>query len=161
MLTDEILRRLIDAYTVIEAITDRPNPKAYGSAMPDLIRFANDAEVWRAHLESLKDDMGATFRMMQADRVRELERTARSQFSPKRISEAEEAMRWPSLIENTTKREILVLYVACKARRGNWGRWLARRNRLYPQKYGVIRRKSNRWINQCLQEIEIKLRHNE
>lgn len=161
MLTDEILRRMIEAYQVIETITDNPRPKAFGSNMPDLIRFANDSDVWRAHMESLQDDYGRSFRQMQADRVRELERTARSQFTPRQITDAEEAMSWPALIENVTKREILMLYVACKAKKGDWGKWLTLRNRRHPNKYGVIRRKSNRWVNQCLQEIEIKLRNDE
>lgn len=163
MLTDEILRRMVEAYKVIETITDSPCPKAFGSNMPDIIRFANDSDVWMAHMESLQDikDMGRSFRQMQADRVRELERTSRSQFTPRQITDAEEAMSWPALIENVTKREILMLYVACKAKKGDWGKWLTRRNRRYPQKYGVIRRKSNRWVNQCLQEIDIKLRNDE
>lgn len=159
MLTDDILNRLVASYRVIEATTDSPKPKAYGSAMPDLIRFANDSDVWRAQIESLKDDNGATFRQMQADRVREFARTSRSQFSPREIQEAEEAMSWPALVEHPIHREILVLYVICKARRGKWNEWLANRNRRKPQQYGVIRRTANRWINQSLQEIEIKL-HN-
>lgn len=161
MLTDEILRRMIEAYQVIEIITDSPRPKAFGSNMPDLIRFANDSDVWRAEMESIKDDWGRSFRQMQADRVRELERTARSQFTPRQITDAEEAMSWPALIDNVTKREILMLYVACKAKNGDWGKWLTRRNRRNPHKYGVIRRKSNRWVNQCLQEIDIKFRKDE
>ena len=159
MLTDEILRRMIEAYQVIEIITDSPKPKAFGSNMPDIIRFANDSDVWAAHMESLKDDYGRSFRQMQADKVRELEKTARSQFTPRHITDAEEAMSWPALVENVTKREILMLYVVCKAKNGDWGRWLTRRNRKNPHKYGVIRRKSNRWVNQCLQEIDIKLRN--
>ena len=112
-------------------------------------------------MESIKDDWGRSFRQMQADRVRELERTARSQFTPRQITDAEEAMSWPALIDNVTKREILMLYVACKAKNGDWGKWLTRRNRRNPHKYGVIRRKSNRWVNQCLQEIDIKFRKDE
>ncbi len=161
MLTDEILRRMIEAYQVIEITTDSPKPKAFGSNMPDLIRFANDSDVWRAHMESLQDDYGRSFRQMQADRVRELERTARSQFTPKQITDAEEAMRWPALVENVTKREILMLYVACNAKNGTWNRWLTRRNRRYPHKYGVIRQTSWRWINQSLRDIETKLRNDE
>jgi hypothetical protein len=159
MLTDDILNRLVASYRVIETITDSPRPKAYGSSMPDLIRFATDSDVWRAQIESLKDDNGATFRQMQADRVRDFARTARSQFTPREIQEAEVAMSWPALVDHPVHREILVLYVICKARRGKWSEWLANRNRRKPQQYGVIRRTAQRWINQSLQEIETKLRH--
>ncbi|MBW3096825.1 hypothetical protein [Pseudohoeflea coraliihabitans] len=159
MSPDIILARLVEAHQVIESTVNSPRPKAYGSAMPDIIRFPSGSDVWRTHMESLKDDHGASFRQMQDDRLRDFVRTARSHWSARQISEAEEAMIWPSLVENPVKREILMLYVACKAKNGQWARWLQARNRRKPKEYCVARRKSYRWNDQSLQEISGKLRN--
>lgn len=161
MLTDEIQRRLIEAFQVIEHITDSPMPKAFGNGMPDVIRFASADAVYAAQLESFQKDWGFTFRQMQDDRVREFARTARSHYTAAQISQAEEAISWPALVEHPVKREILILFIKCKAKKGVWTEWLTRRNRANPQKYGVSRLNSYRWKAQSLQEIALKLRNGE
>lgn len=157
MTTDEILRRLIEAYRVIDTVVSSPKPKAFGNNMPEILRFPTEYQVWEAEMDSIKTDGGATFRQMQEGRVRELERTARSHYTSQQISQAEEAMRWPSLVADLTRREILILKVKCDSRGGMWTKWLSARNRRKPAREGVLRQNSYRLITLALQDIRSEI----
>lgn len=157
MTTDEVLIRLVEAHKVIESTVNSPRPKAYGSAMPEVINFPSAQAVYSMALDSLRNDNGQTWFMHSNGRIRELLRTARSHWTAKQITDAEEAILWPSHVEDPEMREILMLYVRCKARNGNWTRWLQNRNRGKSQREGVLKRKSYRCIEQSLQIITAKV----
>jgi hypothetical protein len=106
MTTDEILRRLIEAYSVIDTVVSSPRPKAFGNNMPEVLRFPTEQDVWDAEMESIASDGGMTFRVLQDQRIRDLERVARSHYSSRQITQAEEAIRWPALVEDPVRREI-------------------------------------------------------
>jgi hypothetical protein len=153
MTTDEILRRLIEAHRVIDAVVSSPRPKSFGSNMPEILRFPTEYDVWMAEMDSIKSDGGATFRSMQSHRVRQLEQLARSHYTSKQISDAEDAMRWPAMVQDPTRRELLNLKVKCEAKGGQWTKWLTARNRKLPARNGILRQNSYRLITLALQDI--------
>jgi hypothetical protein len=157
MTTDEILRRLIEAYSVIDTVVSSPRPKAFGNNMPEVLRFPTEQDVWDAEMESIASDGGMTFRVLQDQRIRDLERVARSHYSSRQITQAEEAIRWPALVEDPVRREMLILKVKCDSRGGKWTKWLIARNRKKHPRYAVLRQNSYRLITLALQDIRAKI----
>ena len=128
--------------------------------MPEVIRFPNQQAVYEMAVDSLLNDQGETWRMHAKHRLRDMERTARSHWTAKQISDAEEAIGWPKLVTDEEMRELMLLFIRCKARGGKWTEWLRHRNRAKLQQNGVSRQNSYRCIEKCFQEISVKLRNN-
>lgn len=142
--SDAVLTRLIEAYTIIEAVTRNPKPRSSGSAHPEMSLDASDRYTGR-HLDEI-------------ERLLKEERERRATVMAASISAALEAQRWPvDLVADQDRREVLVAYATCRARNGNWSDYVQRRNRRNPSKRAWVRQKTYERVNRAAQQIAEKL----
>ncbi|UHD44926.1 hypothetical protein LUX29_18150 [Aureimonas altamirensis] len=137
-----VLEQLIEAFEVDDALPIRVGPKAYGNAMPDVIREARDEFTAG----------GAAYRAANEQKAAIALR--RSRITSAAISRAEASFSWvPRFVPTLDLREVLFAYAAVKARGQDWGKFIQRRNRRKPQSDAWIRRTTYRHMWRAAQAI--------
>lgn len=151
---DIVMVRLIEAYTVIERITNRDAPARFKNSMPATKMFETESEAFEFERVDLTLNGGRAMQVIKETSRQDILRAAGRGVPAETVSMAIEALRWPiDLISDPNHRACLIAYATCRAQNRMWTKTLTARNRRVGKENAWSRLNTYRWNEKSCQRI--------